>query len=240
MIKQLNSSKVFLSSREIARTGLRRPLGICQCQNLMKSKRMEWMANIKDLFHSYDQRSHWSWEIDRSEAPTRELVCPCDIHGYVLSKLEIEYSWINSADWRHTNHVLSKSWLSYTDTGNVVLDHALIFERKAYDGSAKRQIESWAKINPVIGKLLQIKPLWGFSLSLDHADAEGNVFEVYHVEQHGHNIDRIESAREHVSSLVIGTDWDMIARKMLALRDRWQGLPLLEQRKWRNDYVNGQ
>lgn len=195
------------------------------------------MVNIKDLCHSYDQRSHWSWEIDRDEAPTNELLCPCDTNGYILSKLEIEYSWINSADWRHDDHVLRKPWLVQDKVGDVVLDHAWIFERKAYDGAAKKQIEAWAKINPIVGKLLLVNPLWGFSLSLDYADAEGNIFEIYHSDHHSKDLSSIESSRSYITSLVTGTDWDLVARKMIALKEQWQHLPLLVQRRWKKDYV---
>lgn len=197
------------------------------------------MVNFKDLHHSYDQRSHWSWDIDRQDVPANELVCPCDPSGYVLSKLEIEYSWINSADWRHEDRVLRKPWLSQDGVGNVVLDHAWIFERKAYDGAAKKQIEAWAKVNPILGKLLLVKSLWGFSMSLDYADADGNIFEIYHSEHHGRDLSRVESSRRYITSLVTSTDWHSVARKILTLRDQWQHLSLPDQRRWKNDYVDG-
>lgn len=197
------------------------------------------MDNIKDLSTSFDQKSHWSWEIDRTTAPGNDLICPCDTTGYLLSKLEIEYSWINSADWRHEQHMLRKPWLSQEVTGNVVLDHAWMFERKAYDGAAKRQIESWISANPMIGKLLLIKPLWGFSISLDYADREGNLFEVYHCEMYGGDFSAIDSARRYTTSLVTTTDWNSVAARMRAKMDQWADLSVNDQRKWKSNYVDG-
>lgn len=191
------------------------------------------MVELKIFDSVYDERSHWSWDIDRSDPPTIDMVCPCDINGYAMSKLEIEYAWIN-AERSHsqTHHVLKRNWITQENPGKIILDHAWSMERKAYDGAAKKQIEQWSQHIPVVKKLLQIKPLWGFSVALDYADAD-SVTEIYHASRHGHDLNEIESERQLVSTLLSNTDWEMVASNIIRCRREWETLPIEEQRSWK-------
>lgn len=199
------------------------------------------MVEIKVLQSSYDQRTHWNWDIDRKDPPTRSMLCPCDIEGYLLSKLETEYSWINGgktqSDANHTYHLLRSTWMSQSGEGDVSLDHAWLYERKGFDGAAKKQIENWCGTIPLVGKLLRIQPRWGFSVCLDHADDEGNLFEIFHRSADGTNLDEIESSRERIARLVSQVDWKLVARDMLKRRREWETLPKDGQRSWKNEFV---
>ena len=183
---------------------------------------------------SYDSRSHWSWDIDRKDTPTVDMVCPCDLDGFALCKLEVEYSWINSAraysDFSQCGRMLRRDWMKQIGQGNVYLNHAWMFERKAYDGAARRQIESWSQVNPIIGKLLQVRPKWGFSLSVDYADTSGNVYELYATSCSGSELNGIELSRRNIEQLVSSVDWDRSSENILANRSQWEALSPEQQR----------
>lgn len=199
------------------------------------------MVEINRSDRSYDARSHWSWDIDRSEVPTRNMVCPCDLEGYLLSKLEVEYSWINGAitnsDSNHGHHMMRKSWMSQVGDGNTCLDHAWLFERKAFDGAAKKQLEAWSKINPIVSKLLLIKPRWGLSVAIDHADAEGNLLELFNHSLHTGSLEEAELAKERIAAVVTAIDWNLVARDMMRRRGEWEALPRDGQRSWKFEFV---
>jgi hypothetical protein len=192
------------------------------------------MVEFKISDASYDSRSHWSWDIDRKDVPPANMVCPCELDGFTLSKLEVEYSWINSAraysDFSQCGRMLRKDWMKQIGQGNIYLNHAWIFERKAYDGAARKQIESWAQVNPIIGKLLLLRPKWGFSLSVDYADISGNVYELYAISCSGNDFNGIEISKLNIERLVSSVDWDKTAETILANKSQWEALPPEQQR----------
>lgn len=184
---------------------------------------------------TYDSRSHWSWDIDRKDVPKAEMICPCDVDGFVLSKLEVEYSWINASraysDLSPCGRMLRRDWMKQIGEGTVYLNHAWIMERKAYDGAARSQIESWSRSTPILGKLLQISPKWGFSISIDYADTNGNVYELYGVTCSGNEVGGIELSKRNTENLVSSVDWDKTAHRVLDNRSSWEALPPEQQRQ---------
>lgn len=193
------------------------------------------MVELKIFDSVYDERSHWSWDIDRTDLPTIDMVRPCDPSGYSMCRLEIEYAWINALRSQPMiNHqTLQRNWMIQLNSGTILLDHACTMERKAYNGAARKQLERWCQDVPLVGKLLQIKPSWGFSLSLDYADPEQGVVEIYHVSKHCNNLDQIESERSRISKLVVEADWDLVASNVLRCRKEWETLPIEKQRLWK-------
>lgn len=187
---------------------------------------------------TYDSRSHWSWDIDRKDVPKAEMICPCDVDGFVLSKLEVEYSWINASraysDLSPCGRMLRRDWMKQIGEGTVYLNHAWIMERKAYDGAARRQIESWSRSTPILGKLLQINPKWGFSISIDYADTDGNVYELYGITCSGNELGGMELSKRNTEQLVSSVDWDKTARRVLDNRSNWMALPHEQQRHHKN------
>lgn len=215
-------------------------MGRCR-HNQKITARVEWMVEIKVLQSSYDPRPNWNWDIDRKEPPTRSMLCPFDTEGYLLTKLEVEYSWINGGkiqyDGNHSYHLLRRDWMSQIGDGDVYLDHAWLLERKGFDGAARKQIESWCGSIPIVGKLLGLQPRWGFSVSLDHADAEGNLFEIFSHSFGSSRLDDVESNMARTAKMVSSLDWKLVARDMLKRRAEWMNLPVYDQRSWKHSFV---
>jgi hypothetical protein len=193
------------------------------------------MADIKLLDAKYDSRPSHRWELDRDSVPSPESISGFDKVGYHLTKLEMEYAFINGSNTnlrRSTDrYVVSSGWFSQDDTDRgAVLGSALLLERKGYDATARKQLSTWCDARPIFHKLLNIKPRWGFEFSMDWIGNDGATFEILHYEFHGTDLDMVDDLRKQTESKLNGVDWHDAAATVMRRTDAWKHRDLASQR----------
>ena len=175
--------------------------------------------------NQFDPNPHWCERIKSVFAcPPKETVEFFDQNGYDLTKLEQLYAVANGANTtRHRNseHItLRQTW--FTDDSpesGPHINHAVMFERKGYSGDALQQLQAWASYRPQFHKLTAMRPKWGLDFSIDHADREGNVFELLHWEYDGFDYNEVADKKEIMDEFLQNQDWDERARTMLKRKD---------------------
>ena len=157
-----------------------------------------------------------------------------DQNGYDLTPIEIEYSEVNGhghSEHRNHTHVAIKSeWFTQpAHTHGAVLNHALLFERKAYAGAALHQLTSWAHDVPLLHKVIQMRPKWGLDFSIDWADDSGNVFEIFHYEYDSFDLHEIDQIKQQLECMFLNMDWHAAASELLRRKSEWHHLNFFEQ-----------
>ena len=198
------------------------------------------MNDLTRTIFQLDPLSHWSLPIVYSYVPEPHMVELFDANGYDFTELEKLYAVANQKITQHHRphrHTYKQQWFDQAvKYEGAVLNHSLLFERKGYAGAALTQLLEWAKINPLLHKVAQIRPKWGLDFSMDYADKAGNVFEVLHWEYDGFSYDEIEQQRLRHEPIFLGTDWDHAAQQLLARREEWYHLDFFAQSNWKCDY----
>jgi hypothetical protein len=181
---------------------------------------------------------YWHYPIDREYTPKSTDVDLFDVNGYDLCTLEQKYAEVNTNATNHRyKQALKKDWFTSEEVvEGAHINHALLFERKGYNGAALDQLKTWREKLPLVGKLINIRPKWGIDLSIDYADREGNVFEVFHYEWDSFNYEQVLKMKEIVESIALSTDWNDAAKALLRRKDEWAHLPFFEQSDWKCKY----
>lgn len=177
----------------------------------------------------------------RVGVPGPEHVELFDQSGYDLSPLEKLYATANSQRFcahREHRHAIRSTWLASPPGKNegAVLNHALLLERKGFAGEALDQLTQWARANPLLYKLMKLRPKWGLDFSMDYADRDGNVFEVLHFEYDSFVCEEIQQRVHRYTEYFMSIDWDERARRVLARRDEWIELDFAAQSAWKCDF----
>ena len=123
-----------------------------------------------------------------------------------------------------------------TPAEGAILNHSLLFERKAYTGQALEQLEYWAKNLPLIHKIIAMRPKWGLDFSMDYVDRKGNAFEVLHWEYDGFDYEEICAVKELVEPKLLAIDWNEAAAYLLKYKHEWHHLEFFAQSDWKCDY----
>ncbi|MDR0182005.1 hypothetical protein [Lysobacter arvi] len=173
--------------------------------------------------------------------PGPESVALFDQGGYDLSPLEKRYAAANRRHFsahRTHRHAIRATWLASPPAKNegAVLNHALLFERKGFTGEALEQLQRWARVNPLLYKLVKLRPKWGLDFSMDYTDRDGNVFEILHFEYDAFVCEEIQERVDRYSRLFMSLDWDERAKCVLARREEWIDLDFEAQSAWKCDY----
>ena len=187
--------------------------------------------------NSLNSVSHWSVPILLSDVPPVDWVQLFDQNGYDLTVLEQEYAKVNEPAKSHRyRFALKYPWMTWEKHSKSHFNHCLLFERKAYAGEALDQLLNWAEFNPLIWKVIKIQSKWGIDVSIDYVDTSGNVFEVFHYEWDDFDYSVVSQKKYEIETLVLQTDWDFAASKMLERKEEWMHLPFFAQSKWKSDF----
>jgi len=190
--------------------------------------------------NTLDSEGYWTKPIDKiTFMPIPADVALFDQNGYDLTDLEQHYANANltPADFHRYRRSLKKSWFTQAEKNCYdVLNHSLIFERKGYAGAAREQLLKWAKTNPMVHKLLALRPKWGLDFSIDWVDPDGNAFEIFHWEYDGFDYDEIQVRKLQVQAKIATTDWHHAGQQMLQHKDQWHHLEFFEQSAWKCKY----
>ena len=196
---------------------------------------------MKDLIltdNKFDPNGFWTEPVGKMLfIPTHEDLDLFDQNGYDLTILEQHYMSTNAQSHRSHRHAVKKSWFTQPlKIEGAVLNHSLLFERKAYAGAAHDQLVHWSKKLPLIHKILSIRPKWGLDFSMDYVDSQGNAFEVLHWEYDGFEYLEIESVRQAVEPILLDIDWDNAGKSILSKKDQWHHLDFFAQSDWKCNY----
>lgn len=163
-----------------------------------------------------------------------------DQNGYHLTEAEQVFLIPNGyqpIERRHED-CLRYDWLVWDKREGAHINHSDLFERKGFRGQALEQLHELAEThNPMLYKLIKMKPKWGIDISIDYVSKD-SVFEVFHYEWDSFKYDAVVEKKKEIEQFVIETDWDKVAKELWERKDEWFALDFFEQTKWRTDFFN--
>ena len=199
------------------------------------------MSLVAPTKNQFNANGYWDKPVEKLVyLPTAEDLELFDQNGYDLTPLERHYAYSNFAKpKKHRDHIhaVKFDWFvqEYRSEG-AILNHSLLFERKAYAGAAHAELTTWSKTLPLINKLLALRPKWGLDFSMDYVDRQGNAFEVLHWEYDGFDYNEVEVRKVQVEAKLARIDWDDAAQQILKHKQEWYHLDFFEQSHWKCDY----
>ena len=199
------------------------------------------MTTVKLAGNEFNPNPYWHNPIGKVLfIPTKEDVDLFDQNGYDLCVLEQHFANTNIANvqsHRSHRHAIKTTWFSQLHTiEGPVLNHSLLFERKAYTGPALVQLKQWARDLPLLYKIINLKPKWGLDFSMDYVDRQGNAFEVLHWEWDSFIVEEIDNIRVTIEPILAGIDWVDAAEQILINKDKWHHLDFFAQSDWKCNY----
>jgi hypothetical protein len=160
-----------------------------------------------------------------------------DQNGYHLTLAEQAFLVVNgykAVERRHEDS-LRYDWILWGKREGAHINHSDLFERKGFSEDAKEQLQAFATKNPMLYKLIKMKPKWGLDISIDYV-SEDAVFEVFHYEWDSFDYEALTNKKEEVENFVVRTDWDDVAKTLWKIKDQWYNLDFFSQTQWRTDY----
>lgn len=160
-----------------------------------------------------------------------------DQNGYHLTKAEqvfLPHNGYKPIERRHED-CLRYDWFTWDKRTGAHINHSDLFERKGFASVAKEQLEAFAEINPMLYKLIKMKPKWGIDISIDYVSKDA-VFEVFHYEWDSFEYDAVIEKKAEIEEFVLSRDWDKEAEKLWGIKDEWYYLDFFDQTQWRTDY----
>jgi len=160
-----------------------------------------------------------------------------DQNGYHLTEAEqvfLSYNGYKPIERRHED-CLRYDWLVWDKRDGAHINHSDLFERKGFESEALVQLYMCAESNPMLHKLIKMKPKWGIDISIDYV-SEDAVFEVFHYEWDSFEYDPVIEKKQEIEEFVLNQDWDEVAKTLWKKKNEWYDLDFFEQTKWRTDY----
>jgi hypothetical protein len=192
--------------------------------------------------NEFDSNAYWDKPLTNpSELVNADCVDLFDQNGYHLTNAEQAFARANNYPFVIRRHELTlrQDWIiSDKNKSGVHMNHCDLFQRKGFTGDALAQLTIAAQDNPLLWKLIKMKPKWGIDISLDYVDQDGNVFEVFHYEWDSFEYDVVVEKKQEIQSFVLAQDWDNIAIDLIKRKDEWVHLDFFEQSKWKTDYYS--
>ena len=161
-----------------------------------------------------------------------------DQNGYHLTKAEQAFLTRNGYEpiARRHEDCLRHEWISWDKREGAHINHCDLFERKGFKDCALEQLRVIAEEhNPMLYKLIKMKPKWGIDISIDYV-SEDAVFEVFHYEWDAFNYDQVVEKKLEIEEFVVSQDWDDVAKTLWSKKNKWINLDFFEQTKWRTDF----
>lgn len=172
--------------------------------------------------------------------PTSEEVALFDQNGYDMCPVEIQFAKAAGfmMSYHRESHIaLRQDWMTHEPTNvGAHFNHCNIFERKGYASDAKQQLLAWVDDNPLLWKMIKIRPKWGLDFSVDYVDQKGNVFEILHWEWDSFNYAEVIDKRNKYEPLLLDTDWNDAGKQLLKRKDEWYNLDFFAQSEWKCNY----
>lgn len=199
------------------------------------------MSSVVLTDSKFDPNGYWSNPVEKIVfIPTAEDVALFDQNGYDLTDLEKHYAYSNwNKPKKHREHrvALKQPWFTQAQTlEGAVLNHSLLFERKAYEGAALEELTHWAKALPLINKVIAIRAKWGLDFSMDYVDCKGNAFEVLHWEWDSFDYEEIVAVKAKIEPILLSIDWNSAAQEILKHKAEWHHLDFFAQSDWKCNY----
>ena len=164
-----------------------------------------------------------------------------DQNGYDMCLMEQLLAQNNNLPTvKHRDYnVIKKPWyIQPQKLSGAVLNHCILFERKGVSGDASEQLLKWAYLNPLLYKVINIRPKWGIDFSMDYVDEKGHAFEVFHYEWDTFKYEQIEGVRKEVENVIETVDWDEAALELLERKTEWMDLEFFEQSLWKTNFFH--
>lgn len=162
-----------------------------------------------------------------------------DQNGYHLT--DAEQSFIPGSTFelvdRRVEDCIRKDWFTWDKREGAHINHSDLFERKGFSGEALDQLEEYAESNPMLYKLIKMKPKWGIDISIDFV-SKNRIFEVFHYEWDSFNFNDVQDKKLELEKFILSRDWNDTAEEIWDLRNEWINLNFFEQTNWRTDYFN--
>jgi hypothetical protein len=161
-----------------------------------------------------------------------------DQNGYHLTKAEQTFllpNGYNPIERRHED-VLRKDWFVWNSYNGVHINHSDLFERKGFADGALDQLVKYAEYNPMLYKLIKMKPKWGIDISIDYVSKDA-VFEVFHYEWDAFEFQAVQEKKKEIENFILKQDWYELADELWRRKDEWYYLDFHDQTKWRTDLL---
>ena len=217
-----------------------RPQTLKEVMTFLFENNEEKKLKLKLRKNNFSKISHWTKPIKNisilKDPSSLDLF---DQNGYHLTLVEREYC--KAAKYpiskRREELVCCKPWFASNKMKvGPHLNHTELFERKGFAGKALEQLKSYAKENPLLWKLIKMKPKWGIDLSIDYVDDNGNVFEIFHYEWDDFDFKKVQLKKEQIEKFALSQDWEKSAQELFKHRNEWENLDFFEQSKWKTDF----
>lgn len=202
------------------------------CEHESRKKKMKLTNN---QFHTEGYFTSPAFDVDLLE--DRKSVDLFDQNGYHLTAAEqafIPGSQFTMID-RRVEDCMRQDWFEWDKKEGAHINHSDLFERKGFKGRALEQLKVYAKTNPMLYKLIRMKPKWGIDISIDYV-SEDKVFEVFHYEWDSFDFQAVQDKKLELEEFVLSRDWEETAEELWKIKDKWLYLNFFEQTHWRTDY----
>ena len=190
--------------------------------------------------NKFNEDGYWRLPIDETDLLLKqESVYLFDQNGYQLTPTEIAYANADNYPVIHRRHewMLCKQWMVSKEINcGPHINHCQLLERKSFADEARQQMLFYATRNPLLWKLIRMRPKWGIDMSIDYVDRRGNVFEIFHYEWDNFDYASVEEKKEEVEKFALSVDWDSAAASLLKRKDEWADLSFFEMSKWKTDF----
>lgn len=194
--------------------------------------------SIKIAQTALDKQAYFTNPIeDVSILRDRTSVDLFDQNGYHLTKAEQAYLSYNGYEpiARRHEDCLRYDWLLWDKKDGAHINHSDIFERKGFASTAKEQLVAMSEYNPMLWKLIKMKPKWGIDISIDYV-SELKCFEVFHYEWDSFIYEEVIEKKLEIEKFILNLDWDQTAIDLWKVKHEWINLDFFEQTQWRTDF----
>ena len=155
--------------------------------------------------NKFNEDGYWRTPIDKTDLLLKqESVHLFDQNGYQLTPTEIAYANADNYPVIHRRHewMLCKQWMVSREINcGPHINHCQLLERKSFADEARQQMLFYATRNPLLWKLIRMRPKWGIDMSIDYVDRRGNVFEIFHYEWDNFDQSSVEEKKEEIEDM---------------------------------------